>query len=260
MKKERKIVKAFFILLLIFLIVPSYKEIDQQRGKFLIGLDESFANGRILRLNDLNGESCFKEPLDSLNIKVPSQRNMMRLGDSCIAEKIDEFLIKYLRPVYVHRMSGLIDTLYTTPSNSVGVGYVSRVCWRKKWLVVESKQPWKCLGYSCLADTNFLRIPKERLTLMDYTYEGQRLVFEWENSDFWIASRTTKDIWGPLTEEDVGIVAKQLGIKTPITLKGYYDRYVYSRIDDEDGSIVHPFPKEFYYPNHVVRPNKTITP
>jgi hypothetical protein len=191
-----------------------------------------------------------------------------------------------MHPLYIHRLSGRIDTLYHThhvisaPEDDfrpraygvggVHIGYIHRECKVKGFYVMETKLPGESLGKKYISD--FKDIGKDTLLydLAYYTYEGQEKVFESELSHFWIANSSTTDLYGPLTEEELVVQLEQLGVRLPIKLKNPYDRYVYPKRHDVyidsisyvvNMDSVPPFytPKHFSWPFWNVRKPKIIS-
>lgn len=159
-------------------------------------------------------------------------------------------------PVAVHRYSGKTDTVYTQFKGDVHVGYVSRYAKTEDWIVAECKIPGEIMGHRGLtgyakAEHGADTVPVLRLSMEDYTYKGQAAVFDSDIVHYWIASRKTPDIYGPLTQREAVSQMERLGIPLPITLDGNYDRYVYNDADEEE-------PKVFYWPRWKNRPDKTL--
>ena len=125
------------------------------------------------------------------------------------------------RPLFVHRTNGRIDTLCSTGLSRMYVGYISREYKNDNWLIVESKQPDKILGKTHLVDKR--AINHKGHSMRDYDYEGQYIVFNSKLSDYWIASRHSPDLYGPMNIKELKRVGTSLGIKFPITLESNID-------------------------------------
>lgn len=125
------------------------------------------------------------------------------------------------RPLFVHRTNGRIDTLCSTGLSRMYVGYISREYKDDNWLIVESKQPDKILGNTHLVDKRAINYKGRSMN--DYDYEGQYIVFNSKLSDYWIASRHSPDLYGPMNIKELKRVGTSLGIKFPITLESNID-------------------------------------
>ena len=237
---------------------------DHNSGTFVVNEDHRCGEGRWLQLNCL--DSCFmaKRRPNVSHIPMPSTQNMEYQGkveNWEIYDSIDGQWMKY--PVFVHRFTGRVDTFYTAPNGAV-LGYVKRSYYGKKWLVIETMEPCIVLKHSFLAREEYKKRPIEHLNLGCYTFEGQRKFFDSESSEYWVASRQTTDLYGPLTEAELRIQLTKLDVSLPIILEGEYDRYVYNNteeFDSKDGHFVkEKIPKEFNYFHWKRRPDKIIQP
>ena len=125
------------------------------------------------------------------------------------------------RPLFVHRTNGRIDTLCSSGRDKTWIGYIQREYKDDKWLVVEAKQPDKILGKTHLVDKRSINYRAHSMS--DYDFEGQYIVFNSEISDYWIASRRSPDLYGPMNIKELKRVGASLGIEFPITLEGNAD-------------------------------------
>ena len=248
---------SFFLLRLITM------NVDRNSGTMVIREDEQYGGGRYLMLNGLDSSFIAKECPDASHVPTPNARNVQCLVDSehldyCDSIDGEEFEF----PVFVHRFSERVDTFYTLRHGSIGIGYIQRSYYGKEWLVLEAKEPSRVLGHSHLTKKEYRDIPIEGLGLQHYTYEGQRIFFDNDSTKFWIASRKTTDIYGPLTEAELRIQLKRLKIELPITLEGLYDRYVYNHTEQsKDGRFQkNKLPKDFSWPFWTERPDRIIKP
>lgn len=219
---------------------------------FYVREDEGLRDGRILEIYHQDS-AMITHP--GHPVRICNAENLYR-PDSAEA-KVEPFLTEEgACPVAVHRYQGRVDTLYTAFHGHAGVGYVSR--WRKTgdWIVVECKVPGEIMEHDCLAGYGVAvnrtdTCPPIRLALEDYSYKGQTAVFESKMVHYWIAGRKTADLYGPLTEQELVVQAKILGIRLPIKLDGNYDRYVRNYSHEKE-------PKAFSWPNHRERPDKVV--
>ena len=165
---------------------------------------------------------------------------MLHEGDSS-----SEFRDIY--PLYVHRPTGRTDTLFLSHqwrANYLDFGHVHRELFLDKWIVLECRLPGRILGYNHLFDETDRDVPLDNLSEGSYDYEGQRLIFESKDFDFWVINRLTTDLYGPLTEEELVIQLKALDVPLPVELKSSYFPYKRHRIKGT-GDIVH-FPDSMY--------------
>ena len=178
------------------------------------------------------------------------------------------------RPLFVHRHNGRIDTLcfpgrdktwvgHTSGREKTRVGYIQREYKDDKWLVVEAKQPDKILGKTHLVDKRSMSYRAHSMS--DYDFEGQYIVFNSEISDYWIASRRSPDLYGPMNIKELKRVGASLGIEFPITLKGNLDQYACPcNIKGEDVSDQYSIPNEpksiidWYHWYFTGRPDRVI--
>ena len=127
-------------------------------------------------------------------------------------------------PLFVHRTNGRIDTLCTSICcQNTCTGYIQREYKDDNWLIVESKQPDKILGNTHLVVKR--AINRKGHSMQDYDYEGQYIVFNSKLSDYWIASRHSPDLYGPMNIKELKRVGTSLGIEFPITLESNLDSY-----------------------------------
>ncbi|MBR1467845.1 MAG: hypothetical protein IJ606_04370 [Bacteroidaceae bacterium] len=102
-------------------------------------------------------------------------------------------------------------------------------------------------------------------SMSDYDFEGQYIVFNSEISDYWIASRRSPDLYGPMNIKELKRVGASLGIEFPITLKGNLDQYACPcNIKGEDVSDQYSIPNEpksiidWYHWYFTGRPDRVI--
>ena len=86
-----------------------------------------------------------------------------------------------------------------------------------------SGQPDKILGNTHLVVKR--AINRKGHSMQDYDYEGQYIVFNSKLSDYWIASRHSPDLYGPMNIKELKRVGTSLGIEFPITLESNLDSY-----------------------------------
>ena len=125
------------------------------------------------------------------------------------------------RPLFVHRTNGRVDTLCSSGRDKTWIGYIQREYKDDKWLVVEAKQPDKILGKTHLVDKRSMSYRAHSMS--DYDFDGQYTVFNSKISDYWIASRRSPDLYGPMNIKELKRVGASLGIEFPITLEGNAD-------------------------------------
>lgn len=150
-------------------------------------------------------------------------------------------------PLYVHRPSGRTDTLFLSHlwhACCLGFGHVHRERFLDKWIILECRLPGRILGYNHLFDETDKDTPLDNLSEGSYDYEGQRLIFESKDFDFWVINRMTTDLYGPLNEKELLAQLKALEIPLPVELKSSYFPYKRHRIKGT-GDIVH-FPDSMY--------------
>lgn len=234
--------------------------VERNSGTFVLKENHEHGDGRILQLNNLDRR--FKAGV-SPDIKwMPTVGNMYNTDHSHEMNSYDSITGKHAEyPLYVHRFTGRVDTLYTYRNQEV-LGYVQRIHYSKRWLVLEVKNVGQILGYQYLAKEEYKKSPLDSLSIGCYTYEGQRIFFDAPFSHFWIASRTTTNLYGPLTEVELQTQLKRLNIPLPLTMEGKYDRYVYNYTEelDHDHFYKEKLPKEFHYPHWQERPDRIIQP
>ena len=154
---------------------------------------------------------------------------------------------RYIYPLYVHRPSNRTDTLYFPYyriANILNFGHVHRELFLDKWIILECRLPGRILGYSHLFDEEYRNMPLDDLWEGSYTYEGQRLIFESEDFDFWVINRLTTDLYGPLTEKELVTQLKKLEIPLPVELKSSY--FPYKRHREKETRIPISFPDSMY--------------
>ena len=152
---------------------------------------------------------------------------------------------QYIYPLYVHRPTGRTDTLYLgyyRTQTELCFGHVHRECFLDNWIILECRLPGRILGYTHLFDESYREIPIDKLYLGSYTYEGQRLIFESEDFDYWIINRLATDLFGPLTEKQLVKYLSELRMPLPVELKSSY--FPYSK-HQKNGETL-PFPDSLY--------------
>ena len=166
-------------------------------------------------------------------------------------------------PLFVHRTNGRIDTLCTSICcQNTCTGYIQREYKDDNWLIVESKQPDKILGNTHLVDKRAINY-KGRF-MNDYDYEGQYIVFNSKLSDYWIASRHSPDLYGPMNIKELKRVGTSLGIEFPITLESNIDWKVCPDINGTDVSEQYKDPNrrksiiDWYHWFFTRRPDRVI--
>lgn len=150
-------------------------------------------------------------------------------------------------PLYVHRPSGRTDTLFLSHTwHAIGLdfGHVHRELFLDKWIILECRLPGRILGYSHLFDDTDRDTPLDDLSEGSYTYEGQRLIFESKNFDYWVINRLTTDLYGPFTEEELVTQLKTLEITLPVKLKSSY--FPYKRHREKGTGKIISFPDSMY--------------
>lgn len=220
---------------------------------FYVDAYNQYCDGRMVIADFKDYQTDIDIPDSVPSLLVGSHSGMMGIkGDNRLMSSK-----YYCYPVFIHRSSGCVDTLYAPQRGRIGVGYVCRSCYTGDWLVVESKIPYTILGESYIVDPN-KRKPKTPINhrMSDYTYEGQHFIFNSSKTLFWIFSRTTPDIFGPYTMQELSTQLVELGIELPITLNGLVNWYVEE--DQRDYSKIRPKPKEFYFPNQTRHHDKII--
>ena len=213
--------------------------------------EDGGGNGRILELCHRDSSKIIYPNNEIYHANTPN----LYCPHNMVA-RVDSFHMRIgACPLAVHRPTGRIDTMYTGFLDSPQVGYVSRHCTLKKWIVMECKIPGEILGHDHLSELaleqGYDTLPAYRLPMSAYTYTGQKIVFESNQVHYWIASRKTADLYGPCSEKELIRQMKDLGIPLPIELDGNYDRYTRNDTDEQK-------PTEYYYPHHKARPNKVI--
>ena len=113
-----------------------------------------------------------------------------------------------------------------------------------KWIVLECRLPGRILGYNHLFDETDKDTPLDNLSEGSYDYEGQRLIFESEDFDYWVVNRLTTDLYGPLTEEELLAQLKTLKIPLPVKLKSSY--FPYKRHREKGTGNIILFPDSMY--------------
>lgn len=259
--KSKNILSLSSILLFITIIVGC--DFEPKDVSYFVWEEEEFCDGRNLKINTPD-TICIDVMPDSLkrfddcgyNLFCTDAKDLQISTDSIWEEN---FRNRLYFPIYVHRFSGRIDTLYKRSylysAGQIEIGYVSGEKSSGNWLVVQSKKPGLILGYDYLSDKERFGCDKLSLYMWDYSYEGQEKVFASDNVYYWIASRNTTDIYGPLTLDEIKAQMRDLGVPLPFKLDGRYDRYTYCR--DSNGNIL-PQPKAFRWPNHRKRDGTLI--
>lgn len=248
--------------ILLFIIVGC--DFEPKDVSYYIWEEEEIADGRNLKINtpdsiviDMMPDSSKRFGDYAGNLFCTDVRNLLLTTDSTWEAN---FRKRLYFPIYVHRFSGRIDTLYKRSylysAGWIDIGHVSGSETHGNWLVIESKKPGMIIGYDYLSNKGCLGCDKLSLHMWDYTYEGQEKVFESKKVFYWIASKHTTDIYGPLTKSELKVQMRRLGIPLPLKMDGWYDRYTYSR--DEDGDLLPEEPKAFRWPYHRSREGTLI--
>lgn len=246
------IVGNIVAILLGLIVCIIYQDIKYHSGTFDIIEEHEYGNGRMLKFNDL--EPQFEDKVHPQKKLDTSFSNLYNRDGSGMHYFVDSMNLG-IYPLYVHRFSGRVDTLYAAKRETLySIGYIQRVHYGKKWLVIEVKDIFRTLGYQHLAGEEYKKYNRDCLNLSCYTYEGQRIFFDSDSSDFWIVNRYVTHMYGPLTEAELRTQLKRLHISLPLTLEGMYDRYVYNQ------QITVEPPKEFHYWHWQERPDRIIQP
>lgn len=229
---------------------------------FFILEDEEWSDGRLLMVNK-SDSILIKELADSTKRYFPTMHNMYSEEQEDMILTSDSDWRWHIQtwpcyPIYVHRATGRVDTLYcfSSTSSHVCIGYISASKQYKDWLIMESKVPGMILKHTYLADESRRQSEVFALSLCNYTYAGQKKVFDSRKVFYWMANQHTYDIFGPLTKKELKVLMQKQNIPLPIKLKGHYDRYVYAR--DSSHDILMNRPKEFKWPHHRKRSDITI--
>ena len=90
--------------------------------------------------------------------------------------------------------------------------------------------PYMILGNNYFADIDNRHKPLMPIDYLmsHYTFEGQRIVFESPKSYFWLFNRTSPDIYGPYTMNQLREQLIRQGILLPITLQIYFHLTFYA--------------------------------
>lgn len=265
------IISLFGLLFVLFLTLFIYRfwiDIQHRNEYFYVDVYNQYCDGRMVVCNfeNYNTDIIIPDSILSLSINKHSEMIGIQGGHDLISSKYSRY------PVCLHRISGHVDTIYTSQRGRVGVGYVCRMCYTGKWLVIESKMPYMILGNNYFADIDNRHKPLMPIDYLmsHYTYEGQRIVFESPKSYFWLFNRTSPDIYGPYTMNQLREQLIRQGILLPITLQGLSDWYVEEDTHDieqrfEESETVSPTimkdktkPEDYYYPNQTKRPDIVI--
>lgn len=153
----------------------------------------------------------------------------------------------HIYPLFVHRPSGRVDTLYNPfiyHACGLNFGHVHRECFLDKWIILECRLPGRILGYFHLFDDTYRDMPLDNLSEGSYTYEGQRLIFESKDFDYWVVNRMTTDLYGPLTEKELLAQLKALDVPLPVELKSSY--FPYKRHREKGTGNIIDFPNYMY--------------
>ena len=170
-------------------------------------------------------------------------RDSTKLRMSHEGDLSDDF--KYIFPLYVHRPFSRTDTLfmgYYRTRMTLPFGHIHRECFMDRWIILECRLPGRILGYTHLFDEAYRKIPIDNLCERSYTYEGQRLIFESDNFDYWVINRMTTDLYGPLTEKELVKQLKILNVPLPVKLKS--SSFPYQK-NYKDGRFIE-FPDSLY--------------
>lgn len=218
-------------------------------------------NGRSLYFNvpapiDLSDTSQWIKPFDMADTAKYSCSISNMLNYKPFEKvKVPEWSFYKVMPYYFHRsVGGRIDTLYK--NEGIGLGYLSRYYADKKWFVVEIKWPGLTHGYEDLVDSATLSKPLTNVFLADYTYEGQRKIFESDESNYWIVARKSRHLYGPFTEKEILREMPKLGIKLPVKLIGLNDRYAIIQAPEMNPHYNDRFPFKLH--EKTERPDKIL--
>jgi len=146
------------------------------------------------------------------------------------------YISKLLYPLFIHRASNRIDTLFlplTYWGDELDFGHIHRECFLDEWIILECRLPGRILGYNYLFDETYRGVPLDELDMSLYTYVGQRQIFESVDFDYWLIHRTSTDLYGPLSEENLVDRMRALGVSLPVTLKSTYFSYEQNHKDGE---------------------------
>ena len=163
--------------------------------------------------------------MDSIRMYRITSYSILRGKDSITIWETQDSIFPYdiWRPLFVHRANGRVDTLCSSLRDKTRVGYIQREYKDDKWLVVEAKQPDRILGKTHLVDKRSINYKTHSMS--DYDFDGQYIVFNSKVSDYWIASRRSPDLYGPMNIKELKRVGASLGIEFPITLEGNIEHY-----------------------------------
>lgn len=153
-----------------------------------------------------------------------------------------------------HRFSGETDTLTTGDYNGYVlrmVGYIQRVGYLEKWLILETKEPSMILDSANLVNDSIVSA-----CLGDFSYDSQTKVFNSNLSQYWIVNKYAPELYGPMSESEVKQQCQHLRIALPVTLEGKYDRYVETH-KTINGRLEEK-PNTFSWPNWHMRDDKMI--
>ena len=228
---------------------------------FFVREEDDWSNSRILLVNQFD-TVMIKEVVNPAkrygftchNLFCKNREDMILKSDSDWEQSIR---IWPCFPIRIHRISGRVDTLYCFGKHYAytGIGYISAYGTQGNWMVLESKVPGRILGHEYLVDNKDKTRDTLSLLMAEYTYAGQERVFASRKVDYWIASRNSYDLFGPMTRKELKEQMRQLKISIPMVLDGLYDRYV--RTHDSTHRVDNT-PKEFYWPHHRKRKDVII--
>lgn len=255
-----KMYKLAFPLILGGLLLFSSCKDQPTDENFFVWENKMLSDGRYLAFKALENTPTYQESIPEkrfalcpTNMFCHQAKNLKASSDSLWQSDSQEELY----PIYVHRPTGRIDTLYTTKSeegNDMCLGYISGFQKSGEFLVLECKKPGKILGHSYLAnkeqDKNLAIM---NLTMSNYLSEGQEKVFESSIVSYWIANIHTTDLYGPFTIKSVQPQMLKLGLTLPLQLDGAYDMYT-SNNNREKTNLF----KGFHRSNHRQREGTTI--
>ena len=199
---------------------------NQETGLIAMDIDIEYGNGWYCKI--CRPDSCFIDTTITREMPYHDLRpiNLWGMTDS-LAFSVTPKSAMY--PIYVHRPSGQTDTLHESIIHSavtVYIGVIRRRCKMDSCIVLETVFPGKVLGRSYLVDENLESDYSDYYPLRAYSYEGQKKIFESRQFHYWILKRFTTDWYGPMTEQELTLQLKDMGIPLPLTLKDLNSPYV----------------------------------
>ena len=226
---------------IIFCLLPICISCEEGPEIGLYGWDYSHHTGNVRYLL-IFPDSILIEPIQSsTKTYYDFQENLWCL-DSVSHVLEQESLSRPLFCILVHRPLGRTDTLYSA-SPYINFGHIHRECFMDKWIIIECRLPGRILGYSYLCDKAWRETPVDKLTLENYTYEGQTRIFKSNNFDYWVINRLTTDFYGPLTVKQLVKQLKELKIPFPVKLESSRSCYALERLNNGD---FNNFPDSLY--------------